>query len=102
MAVKTLLTNQTENGSGDPINSDGGHGIIIIWGEFGGAIVKPEIAHDASAEGFLPIRDTAGADISITSPVNDEMINFLPSEMKLRLTVSNASGTTDINAKYVD
>jgi len=103
MAVVKLLTAQTidTDGSQTMHVSTGGHALLIIWGEFDGAEVRPEVAHNPDEEGWLTIRDTVGKDITLTKPVNDEHIIYLPPNLRIRLAVTKAGPLTNLNAKFL-
>lgn len=109
MSATKLLTNQTTNTTGTTsasgveqteFQSDGGAGVLIVSGVFGGASVIPEIVHEESEEGWLGIRDNVNAAVVITAAVNDEVIGPIPKGMKLRASITGATGTTDISVKF--
>lgn len=103
MAVVQLLTDQTidTDGSQTVHASTGGHGLIIIWGVFDGAEVRPEVTHNPDAEGWRTVRDTVGKEIILTQPVNDEHITYLPPKLRIRLAVTKAGSLTNLNAKFL-
>jgi len=103
MAVVKLLTDQTVDTDGSQAVhvSTGGHALLIIWGEFDGAEVRPEVTHNPDEEGWRTVRDTVGKDITLTRPVNDEHIIYLPSQLIIRLAVTKAGPLTNLNAKFL-
>lgn len=102
MAVRRVLTSQTTNGSSTPVPFFGGNHMITVWGTFDGASVTVEVTHDSSAEGWVAATDQSGADIVITSPVNDELLRNTSQYQQVRLTVSGAGASTDLNAKILN
>ena len=87
--MKTLLTNQTTNGSGSPVDAkDGGYRIVRFYGTFDGCSVTVEA--DFGDGNFVAAQDTPKTEAGL-------IYLQLAQGMRVRATVSNAGASTDIS-----
>lgn len=84
-----ILNGETSNGSSSLIEWTGGTGTFWAWGTFGGA----KVALEASPDGAHWI--SIGPAVALAQ---DGVGSFALSPCKLRVTVSSATGTTNVNA----
>jgi len=92
--METLLSNQTANGSGSVVTiEDGGFRLLRIYGTFDGATATLEVDFNGSGTW---IADSGGA-----FTVADQFYVNCKVGMQVRLTVSSAGGSTDLNAEMI-
>jgi hypothetical protein len=92
--MDTLLSNQTSNGSGSTVNiTDGGFRLLRIYGTFDSATATLEIDFNGSGTW---VADSGGAFTS-----SDQYYLNTKAGMQVRLTVSAAGGSTDLNAEMI-
>ncbi|MGB3808621.1 MAG: hypothetical protein WA943_00905 [Parvibaculum sp.] len=87
--MATILNGTTANGSSALIDWTGGTGTFWAWGTFGGATVALEASPDG-ANWF-----SVGPAVTFTQ---NGVGGFSLGPCRLRATVSNAGGTTNVNA----
>lgn len=92
--MTTLLANQTTNGSGSTATiEDGGFKLMRIYGTFDGATATLEVDFNGSGTW---VADTGG----VFTVADNYYINT-KTGMQIRLTVSSAGGSTDLNAEFI-
>ena len=92
--MTTLLSNQTTNGSGSTVTiEDGGFKLMRIYGTFDGATATLEVDFNGSGTW---VADSGGA-----FTVADNFHLTTKTGMQIRLTVSNAGASTDLDAEFI-
>lgn len=92
--METLLSNQTTNGSGSTVNiEDGGFRLLRIYGTFDGATATLEVDFNGSGTW---VADSGGA-----FTVADQFYVNTKVGLQVRLTVSSAGASTDLNAEMI-
>lgn len=96
-----LFTNQTTNGSSNPIqfNFPQGRATIKAWGTWNGAVVVVETSTSpkAGTPVWIRVGDFAGNPVQFTGDVQRTLEDLMLGE-NLRVTVSNITGVTNLNA----
>jgi len=102
MANTLLLDDVTEDTDGAAQNLGGGPAIIIVSStDFGGGTVTIEVCHDSTKEGWQPVHRQDGTAMEITANTNDEFIEYLPSDMAIRATLTGSTTPDALMVKAI-
>lgn len=95
MAAK-LLENQTANGRGTEVKTDGGNKTFAVWGTFDGATVTLQGSPD---DGGTWITLTIGGAPAAFTADAIRLVDRLGQGMRVSCIVSSVGASTDINAE---